>query len=79
MRRAGLAACQARVRVDDDVPARRAAELLTLAQAAVPAAAGRLAAAAITALAEAEGRIHGVPRPRCTCTSWAGWTRLWTP
>ncbi len=61
VRRAGLAACQARVRVDDDVPARRAAELLTLAQAAVPAAAGRLAAAAITALAEAEGRIHGVP------------------
>jgi hypothetical protein len=59
--RAGLAACQARVRVDDDVPARRAAELLTLARAAVPAAAGRLAAAAITALAEAEGRIHGVP------------------
>ena len=59
--RAGLAACQACVRVDDDVPARQAAELLTLAQAAVPAAAGRLAAAAITALAEAEGRIHGVP------------------
>jgi pyridinium-3,5-bisthiocarboxylic acid mononucleotide nickel chelatase len=61
VQRAGLAACQARVRVDDDVPARRAAELLTLARAAVPAAAGRLAAAAITALAEAEGRIHGVP------------------
>ena len=61
VQRAGLAACQARVRVEDDVPARRAAELLTLARAAVPAAAGRLAAAAITALAEAEGRIHGVP------------------
>lgn len=61
VQRAGLAACQARVRVDDDVPARRAAELLTLAQAAVPAAAARLATAAITALAEAEGRIHGVP------------------
>jgi uncharacterized protein (TIGR00299 family) protein len=61
VQRAGLAACQARVRVADDVPARRAAELLTLAQAAVPAAAGRLATAAITALAEAEGRIHGVP------------------
>ena len=61
VRRAGLAACQARVRVHDDVPARRAADLLTLAQAAVPAAAGRLAAVAITALAEAEGRIHGVP------------------
>jgi uncharacterized protein (TIGR00299 family) protein len=61
VRRAGLAACQARVRVDDGVPARQAAELLTLARAALPAAAGRLAAAAITALAEAEGRIHAVP------------------
>ncbi len=61
VQRAGLAACQARVEVDDDVPARRAAELLTMAEAALPPAAGRLAAAAITALAEAEGRIHGVP------------------
>jgi uncharacterized protein (TIGR00299 family) protein len=60
-RRAGLAACQARVEVDDGVPARRAGDLLVLARAAVPAAAGELAAAAITALAEAEGRIHGVP------------------
>jgi uncharacterized protein (TIGR00299 family) protein len=61
VRRAGLTACQARVQVDDDVPARRAADLLTLARAAVPAAAGELATAAITALADAEGRIHGVP------------------
>ena len=61
VRRAGLTAHQARVRVDDDAPERRAADLLTLARAAVPAAAGRLAAAAITALAEAEGRIHGIP------------------
>jgi hypothetical protein len=61
VRRAGLAAYQARVRVDDDVPGRRAAELLALARAAVPAAAARLASAAITALAEAEGRIHGMP------------------
>ncbi len=61
VRRAGLAACQARVQVDDDVPTRRAADLLTLARAAMPAAARELAAAAITALAEAEGRIHGVP------------------
>ena len=61
VRRAGLTACQARVQVDDDVPARRAADLLTLARAAVPAAAGELATAAITALAGAEGRIHGVP------------------
>lgn len=61
VRRAGLTACQARVQVEDDVPARRAADLLTLARAAVPAAAAELATAAITALAEAEGRIHGVP------------------
>jgi hypothetical protein len=32
-----------------------------MAQAARPAAAGQLAAAAISALAEAEGRLHGVP------------------
>ena len=43
------------------MPARHAADLLRLARAAVPAAAGELAAAAITALAEAEGRIHGMP------------------
>ena len=61
VRRCGLAACQARVRVDDEVPARRAADLLTLARAAVPPAAAQLAAAAITALAEAEGQVHGVP------------------
>jgi uncharacterized protein (TIGR00299 family) protein len=61
VRRAGLTACQARVRVEDDVPARPAADLLTLARTAAPAAAGELAAAAITALADAEGRIHGVP------------------
>jgi pyridinium-3,5-bisthiocarboxylic acid mononucleotide nickel chelatase len=61
VRRAGLTACQARVQVDDDVPERRAADLLAMARAAVPAAAGELATAAITALADAEGRIHGVP------------------
>jgi pyridinium-3,5-bisthiocarboxylic acid mononucleotide nickel chelatase len=61
VRRAGLVARQARVRVDDQVPGRRAAELLALAQAARPAAAGQLAVAAISALAEAEGRLHGMP------------------
>ncbi len=59
--RAGLAACQARVQVGDQVPVRRAADLVTLARAAVPTATGDLAVAAITALAEAEGKIHGVP------------------
>jgi pyridinium-3,5-bisthiocarboxylic acid mononucleotide nickel chelatase len=61
VQRAGLVARQARVRVDDQVPERRAAELLALARAARPAAASQLAAAAISALAEAEGRLHGVP------------------
>jgi uncharacterized protein (TIGR00299 family) protein len=61
VQRAGLAALRALVRVDDQVPGRRAAELLAMAQAARPAAAGQLAAAAISALAEAEGRLHGVP------------------
>ncbi len=61
VRRAGLSGWQAQVRVGEKVPARRAADLLTLARAAVPAAAAELAAAAIAALAEAEGRIHGVP------------------
>jgi pyridinium-3,5-bisthiocarboxylic acid mononucleotide nickel chelatase len=61
VQRAGLVARQAQVRVDDNAPERRAAELLALARAARPAAAGQLAAAAISALAEAEGRLHGVP------------------
>jgi pyridinium-3,5-bisthiocarboxylic acid mononucleotide nickel chelatase len=61
VRRAGLTARRALVRVDDQAPGRRAAELLAMAQAARPAAAGQLAAAAISALAEAEGRLHGVP------------------
>jgi pyridinium-3,5-bisthiocarboxylic acid mononucleotide nickel chelatase len=61
VRRAGLAARRACVGVDDQVPERREAELLAMARAARPAAAGQLAAAAISALAEAEGRLHGVP------------------
>jgi hypothetical protein len=61
VRRAGLTARRARVEVDDQVPGRRAAELLAMARAARPAAAAQLAAAAISALAEAEGRLHGVP------------------
>jgi pyridinium-3,5-bisthiocarboxylic acid mononucleotide nickel chelatase len=61
VRRAGLTARRALVQVDDHVPGRRAAELLAMAKAARPAAAGELAAAAISALAEAEGRLHGVP------------------
>jgi len=59
--RAGLAACQARVEVAEHVPERRAAELLAMAGAARPAPVVRLATAAITALVQAESRIHGVP------------------
>jgi len=59
--RAGLAACQARVEVAEHVPERRAAELLAMAGAARPAPVARLATAAITALVQAESRIHGVP------------------
>ena len=61
VRRAGLTARRALVQVDDQVPGRRAAELLAMARAARPAAAGQLAAAAISALAAVEGRLHGVP------------------
>ena len=61
VRRAGLAARRACVQVDDQVTERRVAELLAMARAARPAAAGQLAAAAISALAEAEGRLHGMP------------------
>ena len=59
--RAGLTARRALVQVDEQVPGRHAAELLAMARAARPAAAGQLAAAAISALAGAEGRLHGVP------------------
>ena len=61
VRRAGLTARRALVQVDDQVPGRRAAELLAMARAARPAAAGQLATTAISALAEVEGRLHGVP------------------
>ena len=53
--RQGLRAHRAEVVVDDDVPARPAAELLRLV-ADVP-----VALAAVRALAEVEARTHGVP------------------
>jgi uncharacterized protein (TIGR00299 family) protein len=62
--RAGLAACHARVEVGQHVPERRAAELLAMAGAAEPEPVARLATAAITALAQAEGRIHGIAADR---------------
>ncbi len=59
--RCGMRACHARVRVTGAPPERRAARLIELAAAARPAAAARLAITALTALAEAEGRVHGRP------------------
>jgi pyridinium-3,5-bisthiocarboxylic acid mononucleotide nickel chelatase len=61
VRRSGIRARHARVTVEDAVAERRATELMAMAAAASPGAVARTAAAAITALAEAEAAIHGVP------------------
>ncbi|MCE3552692.1 nickel pincer cofactor biosynthesis protein LarC [Pseudonocardia sp. RS11V-5] len=61
VRRAGLAATHAEVRVDDDVPARRAAELRAMVARARPDAVATLAVAAVDALTEVETVLHGVP------------------
>lgn len=58
--RCGMRACHASVRVAGAAPERRADELITLAGTARPESAARLAVAALTALAEAEGQVHGV-------------------
>ncbi|MFF3071428.1 nickel pincer cofactor biosynthesis protein LarC [Kitasatospora sp. NPDC057904] len=55
----GLTATSARVRVTDTATERRAAELLELAAAARPEPVAALATAALTAIARAEGRLHG--------------------
>jgi pyridinium-3,5-bisthiocarboxylic acid mononucleotide nickel chelatase len=60
--RQGLRACRATVTVAaSGVPRRPAAELLRLVSAARPAPVADLAAAAVAALAEVEGQLHGVP------------------
>ncbi|MFI6348706.1 nickel pincer cofactor biosynthesis protein LarC [Streptomyces sp. NPDC050560] len=55
----GIRATRARVHVTDDATERRAADLLALARRAGPAPVAALATAALTALAEAEARLHG--------------------
>ncbi|MEU8516878.1 nickel pincer cofactor biosynthesis protein LarC [Kitasatospora sp. NPDC048722] len=55
----GLTATSARVRVTDTATERRAADLLELAAAARPEAVAALGTAALTAIARAEGRLHG--------------------
>ncbi|MFE5581283.1 nickel pincer cofactor biosynthesis protein LarC [Kitasatospora sp. NPDC056531] len=55
----GLTATSARVRVTDTATERRAAELLELAASARPEPVAALSTAALTAIARAEGRLHG--------------------
>ncbi|WP_031069812.1 nickel pincer cofactor biosynthesis protein LarC [Streptomyces sp. NRRL WC-3742] len=55
----GLTATSARVRVTDSATERRAAELLELAASARPEPVAALSTAALTAIAHAEGRLHG--------------------
>jgi uncharacterized protein (TIGR00299 family) protein len=56
----GLAATRVHVNVTDTSTERRAAELLALASRARPAPVSDLAVAALTAIAQVEGRLHGV-------------------
>ncbi len=56
----GLAAARVRVHVQDRAARRRAAELIAMASRATPRPVADLAVAALTAIAEAEGRLHGV-------------------
>ncbi|MEV4560712.1 nickel pincer cofactor biosynthesis protein LarC [Kitasatospora sp. NPDC049285] len=55
----GLTATSARVRVTDHATERRAAELIRLAAAARPEPVAALSLAALHAIADAEGRLHG--------------------
>lgn len=54
----GLSATRVRVEVSDPCTERRAAEILELASRAAPPPVADLAVAALTAVAEAEGRLH---------------------
>ncbi|NUT47214.1 MAG: nickel pincer cofactor biosynthesis protein LarC [Saccharothrix sp.] len=54
----GLAATRVRVEVTDTRTSRRAAELVDLASRATPDPVAALAVAAVTAIAEVEGRVH---------------------
>jgi uncharacterized protein (TIGR00299 family) protein len=55
----GLAATRVHVQVTDAATERRAAELIEMAARARPAPVAELAVAALTAIAEAEGALHG--------------------
>lgn len=55
----GIVATRAEVEVVDDTTSRPAAELLELIRRARPAPVGALAARAVSAIAEAEARLHG--------------------
>ncbi|GAA3415050.1 nickel pincer cofactor biosynthesis protein LarC [Streptosporangium vulgare] len=55
----GLSVTRVRVTVTDTATERRAAELISMAAAARPEPVAALATAALRAIAEAEGRIHG--------------------
>lgn len=59
--RGALVATRARVTVHDTATERRAAELLDMIGRARPAPVAELAATAVRAIAEVEGRLHGVP------------------
>ncbi|MFF3949190.1 nickel pincer cofactor biosynthesis protein LarC [Streptomyces sp. NPDC001902] len=54
----GLAATRARVEVTDPCTERRAAEVIEMASRAAPRPVATLAVAALTAIAEVEGRLH---------------------
>lgn len=56
----GLSAVRARVHVQDQATRRRAAELIAMASRARPQPVAALAVAALTAIAEAEARLHAV-------------------
>jgi pyridinium-3,5-bisthiocarboxylic acid mononucleotide nickel chelatase len=56
----GLAAARVRVHVQDQAARRRAAELIAMASRVTPRPVADLAVAALTAIAEAEARLHGV-------------------
>ncbi|MFE2756678.1 nickel pincer cofactor biosynthesis protein LarC [Actinosynnema sp. NPDC059335] len=56
----GLRATRVRVEVHDTATERRAAEVLELVARAEPAPVAALAVAAVTAIAEVEGHLHGV-------------------
>ncbi|QJY46113.1 nickel pincer cofactor biosynthesis protein LarC [Pseudonocardia broussonetiae] len=61
VRRGALRATRATVRVEAQPPERRAADLLDIVARARPAGVAETAGRALTAIAEVESRLHGVP------------------